>query len=45
MRGVDFSSTNLSVDTIDDLKIIRNIYKKTKTKNWKSYVESYQKYK
>lgn len=42
---VDFSSINLSVDTIDDLKIIRNIYTKTKTKNWKSYVESYQKYK
>ncbi len=41
---VDFSSINLSVDTIDDLKIIRNIYKKTKTKNWKSYVASYQKY-
>ena len=41
----DYSYVNLSVDTIDDLKNIRKIYKNTKIKKWQSYVKTYAKYK
>ena len=41
---IDFSFINLSVDTIEDLKKIRKIYKNTKIKNWLSYTKDYLKY-